>query len=117
MTITAIDAELSDVVSVAERYRLDEGEVRFGDVRGAIENGGEPAQSGGDEDGAEDRHLGNGVEASVKNLRHRGRLIGKPRAIIPARLCMKSSDAEQRAAPNPAEHGIEEKKANDVPMN
>ncbi len=74
MTVTAIDAELADVVGVAERHRLHEGEVRLGDVGRTIKNSGEPAQAGGDEGGAEDRHLGDGVKAAVKDLGHRCRL-------------------------------------------
>ena len=81
MTVSAINAELADMVRVTERDRLDEGDVRLSDVGRTINHGREPAQSGRDEDGAEDRHPGDGVETSVKDLWHRCHLTrsrGKP---------------------------------------
>ena len=51
MAVAAVDAELADVVLVAERDRLDAGDVRLSDVGRTINHGGEPGQAGEDEHG------------------------------------------------------------------
>jgi len=75
MTVAAIDAQAADVVLVAERHRLLAQDAGTRDIIRPAEFRCHPSQAGKDEDRAQDAHLGDDVEAAVKNLRHECHLV------------------------------------------
>src|SRR5205823_2460982 len=71
MAVTAIDAKAGDMMLMAEGNRLSAHDAGAGGVIGANELGPGPAHAGDDKNAAEDAHLRQRIEASMKDLGHR----------------------------------------------
>jgi hypothetical protein len=70
VAITAIDAIVSDVVFMAERYRLgfDNADIRI--IRAAVERIGKNKDCAGEETASNNTDLGYGVSAAMEDLCH-----------------------------------------------
>jgi len=78
MTITAVDAQPTDVVIVAERNRLVANDVDLGDIRRPHKHPTGGCGTRQDEGSAEDGRASEGVRTGVEYLRHRS-LLSKRR--------------------------------------
>src|SRR5262249_34457463 len=70
VAVAAVDLEAADVVAVAERHRLLDGDEGVGVVRRADGLGDDPAQADQEEQRSEDGDARDDVEAAVKDLGH-----------------------------------------------
>src|SRR5712692_1010266 len=70
MTVTAVDAQPADVMLVAERHRLLDGNLRARGVRGRIQLRPRQDQEGDDEDSAKNAQTRKSIRAVVENLGH-----------------------------------------------